>query len=240
MIDLCPSFLMNSSYFKRSHTAFYSLVASIPLLVLYEILLALTSSGPWRIRNAVDVWFRQVLFFFDITSQQASLFMILITIFAIPVVRKKGEHLHPPDFLLMLFEALCYSLFLGTLIQWILHPLYFSTSVLVTSSFLQKVSLSLGAGLFEEFFFRVILLNALFFLLIRVVKREALSGILAILLASFLFSLSHYIGSLADAFELYSFSYRWIAGLIFTILYFLRGFAITAYTHALYDIFVLV
>jgi len=52
--------------------------------------------------------------------------------------------------------------------------------------------------------------------------------------------MSHYIGTMADQWQLYSFMFRWVAGLLFTVLYFMRGFAITAYTHALYDIWVLV
>jgi len=95
-------------------------------------------------------------------------------------------------------------------------------------------------GLFEEIIFRVILLNLLFFLLTPIFKKKVVAAIVSVLLASFLFSLSHYIGSMADAWQLYSFMFRWAAGLLFTVLYFVRGFAITAYTHALYDIWVLI
>ena len=66
------------------------------------------------------------------------------------------------------------------------------------------------------------------------------TAVVSVLAASFLFSMSHYIGTMADSWQLYSFMFRWAAGLLFTVLYFMRGFAITAYTHALYDIWVLV
>ena len=109
-----------------------------------------------------------------------------------------------------------------------------------TSGALQNFALSLGAGLFEEIIFRVILLNLLFLFLKPLLKNKVTTAVISVLAASFLFSLSHYVGSMADSWELYSFMFRWIAGLLFTVLYFMRGFAITAYTHALYDIWVLV
>ena len=65
-------------------------------------------------------------------------------------------------------------------------------------------------------------------------------GALAIILAALLFSAVHYIGGLADQFTLYSFAFRFISGLILTIIYYFRGFAIAVYTHAFYDIWILV
>ena len=139
----------------------------------------------------------------------------------------------------MFAEAFAYSLVLGVALQYILR-LSGLTTVGPGNGALQNFALSLGAGLFEEIIFRVLLLNLLFFLLSYVFKSKVTTAVISVLAASFLFSLSHYIGSMADSWQLYSFMFRWIAGMIFTVLYFMRGFAITAYTHALYDIWVLV
>ena len=105
---------------------------------------------------------------------------------------------------------------------------------------IQNFALSLGAGLFEEIIFRVLLLNLLFLFLKPLLRNKVTTAVVSVLAASLLFSMSHYIGSMADSWQLYSFMFRWAAGLLFTVLYFMRGFAITAYTHALYDIWVLV
>ena len=51
------------------------------------------------------------------------------------------------------------------------------------------------------------------------------------------FSAFHYIGPYGDALELGSFTFRAVAGVLFSSLYLLRGFGITAWTHALYDVF---
>ena len=53
------------------------------------------------------------------------------------------------------------------------------------------------------------------------------------------FSAWHYVGPLGDPFELRSFVFRWVCGLVFTLIYVFRGFAPVVWTHALYDIWVL-
>jgi hypothetical protein len=48
------------------------------------------------------------------------------------------------------------------------------------------------------------------------------------------------VGPFGDRLEVGSFVFRTVAGLAFSGLYVTRGFGITAWTHALYDIFLLV
>ncbi len=200
-----------SEYFRHSSTTYYSLVASLPLLLGYEILVTLTQSPFWGVRNAADVWIRTFMMAFDIRPQYIFFVMILIVIGIIPVIKVKGSA--PPlkgsIFLFMFLEALAYSMVLGIVLHFMVRMVLLSAGGFAGNA-LQNIALSLGAGLFEEFFFRVLLLNVLFW---------GLKFILRTTLLSFIF--------------------RWMAGLLFTLLYFFRGFAITAYTHALYDIQVL-
>ncbi len=62
------------------------------------------------------------------------------------------------------------------------------------------------------------------------------AGVWATLLGAAIFAAFHYIGPYGDRLQLYSFLFRMIAGLFFSALYLLRGFGITAWTHALYDV----
>jgi hypothetical protein len=48
------------------------------------------------------------------------------------------------------------------------------------------------------------------------------------------------VGPYGDPFRLDSFTFRFIAGVFFSAMYLARGFGITAWTHALYDVIVLV
>jgi membrane protease YdiL (CAAX protease family) len=230
-----------SNYWRYSRSAYYSAVAALPLLVIYEILIVLSQSRYWGIRNAADVWIRTFLMAFDLQAQHITFVLIGISLALIPIAksRARGIKLKANYFALMFAECLTFSLILGVVLQSILRLGGLSSGG-PGSGLMQNLALSVGAGLFEEIIFRVILLNLLFLLLSPLLKKKVVAAVFSVLLASFLFSLSHYVGTMADTWQLYSFMFRWGAGLLFTVLYFVRGFAITAYTHALYDIWVLV
>ena len=230
-----------SNYWRYSRSAYYSAVAALPLLVIYEILIVLSQSRYWGIRNAADVWIRTFLMAFDLQAQHITFVLIGISLALIPIAksRARGIKLKANYFALMFAECLAFSLVLGVVLQSILRLGGLSSGG-PGSGLMQNLALSVGAGLFEEIIFRVILLNLLFLLLSPLLKKKVIAAVFSVLLASFLFSLSHYVGTMADTWQLYSFMFRWAAGLLFTVLYFVRGFAITAYTHALYDIWVLV
>ena len=230
-----------SNYWRYSRSAYYSAVAALPLLVIYEILIVLSQSRYWGIRNAADVWIRTFLMAFDLQAQHITFVLIGISLALIPIAksRARGIKLKANYFALMFAECLAFSLVLGVVLQSILRLGGLSSGG-PGSGLMQNLALSVGAGLFEEIIFRVILLNLIFLLLSPLFKKKVVAAVFSVLLASFLFSLSHYVGTMADTWQLYSFMFRWGAGLLFTVLYFIRGFAITAYTHAFYDIWVLV
>jgi hypothetical protein len=100
--------------------------------------------------------------------------------------------------------------------------------------------LSLGAGIYEELLFRVVLVGLLAWGARRLLGwRPLVAGIAATVVGALVFSAFHYIGPYGDPLDVYSFVFRTIAGLFFSGLYLLRGFGITAWTHALYDVFLL-
>ena len=56
------------------------------------------------------------------------------------------------------------------------------------------------------------------------------------IVGALVFSAFHYIGPYGDRLDLASFTFRAVAGVLFSALYLLRGFGITAWTHAIYDV----
>src|SRR5213075_1711973 len=90
-----------------------------------------------------------------------------------------------------------------------------------------RLMVSLGAGIYEELLFRVLLVGAL------------TAGVTATFVGAAIFSAFHYLGPYGDRWQLYSFAFRMVAGLFFSGLYLARGFGITAWTHALYDVLLL-
>ena len=103
-----------------------------------------------------------------------------------------------------------------------------------------KLALSIGAGVYEELLFRVILVGGLYWLLRRTTMRRGLAYAVAAVIGALIFSWVHYIGVYGDAFALGSFLFRFVFGLILNLLFLLRGFGIAAWTHALYDVMLVV
>lgn len=229
-----------SEYLNSTNTPFYAVATALPLLICYEVLVVITQTPYWAIRNAADVWMRTFLLAFELKPQHLSFLMIGVLIVALPFAKRfsPGVELRPRYFAMILGESLVYSIVLGIVLRLILSNLLLAIGG-SDLGLLQNLALSIGAGLFEEFFFRVLLLGVLFWFAKQLIPSKNLGGVLSILLAAFLFSGSHYIGNMADTFTWYSFLYRWLAGVAFTALYYYRGFAVTSCTHALYDIRVL-
>ena len=82
-------------------------------------------------------------------------------------------------------------------------------------------------------------LGALLWLLSQLGCSTAAAACWGVVASSVLFSLAHYVGPLGDEFTLYSFTFRFLAGLFFASLFVARGFGIAAGTHAAYDVAVL-
>ena len=88
--------------------------------------------------------------------------------------------------------------------------------------------------------FRVLLVSAFAFLGRRLLQwRPAVAAGVAAGLSAVIFAAFHYIGPYGDPLRLDSFVFRLIGGLAFSVLYVVRGFGITAWTHTLYDLLAL-
>ena len=111
-----------SNYLRYSRSAYYSAVAALPLLVIYEILIVISQSRYWGIRNAADVWIRTFLLAFELQAQHITFVLIGISIVLIPITKSRtsGIKLKANYFVLMFIESLVFSLFLGFFLQSIL------------------------------------------------------------------------------------------------------------------------
>jgi membrane protease YdiL (CAAX protease family) len=110
-------------------------------------------------------------------------------------------------------------------------------------SLMANIVTGIGAGIYEELIFRLILICLLMILfqdLLRLKHRHSI--ILAVLISAALFSAHHHIIFLdgrfgqSAPFNWLEFGFRTLAGVYFAALFAVRGFAVTAGTHAFYDI----
>lgn len=226
------------SYFQNTSHRFYGAVVAVVMLFLYETLIIWGElpSGA-MIRNAPEAVVRTFLVQLGVSHYHVSFILMTIALILIPLFYQKGVLLKKKFIVYMILESIGWGVLSGFLIQAILYKLLLYSGTM-TGSLLSDIGLAIGAGLFEELVFRVILTSFLIWAFVKLLRNRKISIVLAILIASFLFSLSHYIGSAADQFTLYSFMFRFFAGLWFTSLYAVRGFAVVCMAHAFYDIFV--
>jgi membrane protease YdiL (CAAX protease family) len=144
----------------------------------------------------------------------------------------------------MLFESSIYALCMGSLILLVINNLLGFVPGLAAGGApasrapVEIVVISAGAGLHEEFIFRAGLMGGLARLLERPMGPRAGWGS-ALLLSSLVFAAVHHLGVAGEDFTTAAFVYRALAGVFFGIVYQLRGFAVVAWTHALYDLYVL-
>ena len=237
------------SYWRDSRAHRYSLVFALPLLLLYEGL-AMVLSHSTGVRNGADVLIKSL---FGLVAGRYGQLLFAAVVIGISVwligrdLRRTGKPPRPVVLGAMAVEsvvlALLFGIVVGTITARLLSPfaLLASAQPIDTLSLPTQLMVSLGAGIYEELLFRVILVSGIAILAQRVFRlRPWPAGVVAVIAGAFIFSAFHYIGPYGDPLQLQTFVYRMIGGMVFSAMYLLRGFGITAWTHALYDVFVLV
>ena len=107
-------------------------------------------------------------------------------------------------------------------------------SILKRKSLLADIVTGIGAGIYEELVFRLILMSVLIILFQNTLGFERKTSIMiSVLLSAGLFSAHHHISVPLNWVE---FGFRTAAGIYFAALFGIRGFGIAAGTHAFYDI----
>ncbi len=231
------------SYFSTTHNLLYSYILAIPLLLLYEALILISQpDSSYIVRISVDVWFKSLFSIFGLNA--LSFTLILAALFGIWILYKERDKLKTIKwsyFPVLLLEAVLLAVIISFISQTMVGLIVGmqASGEVQSLTYIQKLALSLGAGLYEELFFRVILVSLLVYLFKFIFTKKWAVNTASIVLAAMLFSAVHYIGGYADAFTIGSFLYRFIFGLFLNAVYLSRGFGMAAWTHALYDVLVI-
>ena len=225
-----------SDYFSCVKKPVYNFLFVLPLLIIYETLI-LISGTP--IRNGADVI---VKLFFNLVGIKTLIgfTLIIISIYAYIVFSNKdtaSETIYPAYFVMMFIESVAYAIALGPVVIRLTQKVALAAPAPLQLGVIERIVASIGAGIYEEFIFRLVLISGLIYLFEKFLKlNNWQAALFAIFWASLIFSGFHYVGELADKFDAASFLFRFIAGVILSLLYFLRGYAIAVYTHAIYDL----
>jgi len=194
-------------------------------------------------RNGAEVLISDVARLIGPTAYSALriLFMIAVVVSAALLVRRRIPWLRVS--LVTALEGTVYALVLGPVAAALAASsqrlLEISTGE-VGRTLTQNIVGSLGAGIFEEVVFRLILMSVLALMLVRAAAAFGLpkvSGIAAaIVLSALIFSLFHHLGPGAPPFSRDQFVFRAFAGVVLGLMFALRGIGVCVYAHAMYDV----
>lgn len=230
-----PPIRAADDYWSLSRTPLTSLVFTLPLVLAYEGgVLWLGRGSP---RNGADVWLRQILDLLGFGSYFLLPVLTVLGLLAWHHIEHDRWRFSPAVLCGMALESVVWAGVLVGLAR-LQHRLWPLGIVEGLSGVFARFVGYCGAGLYEEVLFRLILLPVVIWVLERAGLSTTLAACWSVILTSLLFSAAHYVGPLGDAFELYGFTFRALAGVFFATLFVVRGFGIAAGAHAAYDMLV--
>jgi hypothetical protein len=235
------------TYFRNSAAPVQAAALTLPLLCLYGLgilvsqdaqngvdfftqglYVAFRALGPWR-------QFAYLGFYGLLAGVNVALFLWL----------RQRNQLNGHYFLPLLIECTVYAMVTGvvsvSVTRDVTHMLNAVPLVAGARSFglFDGLIVSAGAGLHEELVFRLVGIGLLGRVWLGKDWRKPSQRLAILVVAtSVVFSLAHYLG--AEPFQIGSFVFRTVSGGIFALLFLTRGFAVAAWTHALYDVWVIV
>ena len=229
-----------AGYLRASKTPWYSLLSILPLAALYEALALLVNwDSAAELRNGADVLLRQTLALFGLNTPYLLGALLAAAIAAAWLWQRRASgssRVSGTYLLLMLAESLLWGGFLLISLSVADQLLMLPTSDQV----LRTAFLAVGAGIYEEGVFRLLLVSALGTFFRRALDwQRPIAWGLAVTVAAVLFALFHYVGPAGELFGWNSFGYRCVAGVILGLLFIFRGFGITVYAHTFYNLMVL-
>jgi Type II CAAX prenyl endopeptidase Rce1-like len=224
-----------------------SLVLVFPLFLIYQVGVLFTLP----VLNGAD--FLTVFLFRNLGLSTGSYLAYTFAVaagFAIAVAVLRHRQKFDPRLIVPVFiESAIYALTMGSLILFVMtRGLGISPRLaggdggfIAQQGFGTRLVMSLGAGVYEETVFRLGIMAGVAALLEKVLGlRRVIAATVALLLSAVLFSAMHHIPPYGDPLHVGVFLFRVLAGICFGLLFWFRGFAIAVYTHALYDLYVLI
>lgn len=250
-------------YWFETRRPFCNLVFLLPLLLAYELGVVLIG-GPNSdaFRNGADAWIRQFLLHMGIELLWVLPASLIAALIFWQWASRQPWRMSWDTLGGMIAESLLFAFALILLGQGVDSCFRQPTANLLqvegggfANSLMIRSVTFLGAGIYEEFLFRLCLIPLTYaaFRALLVPHRWSVGA--TIVLTSLVFSLAHYLGTPDDGYSIsmladavarvqstralwFSFVFRTLAGMFFAALFFLRGFGITVGAHAAYDVIV--
>lgn len=251
------------TYLDRTSRPVYAMVYLLGFILLYEIgtflmhpeALSQGLAQP-QTRVVAFIWVQNLLEYLGFSARMtwvATPLAVLVILLFLQITSGTRWKIFFIDFVPMTIECILLSIPLIVLSLLLNRP---ETAVPMNAAifpFLQgsggsqelwmQIITGIGAGIYEELVFRLILLGLLMLLFQDLLGMKKAHSIAAsVLISAVLFSIHHHVFYIngqfgaGEEFLASKFIFRMLAGVYFAVLYAFRGFGITAGTHACYDI----
>ena len=237
-----------ASYWALTRRPFPSLLLVAPLVMSYESgVLWLEGNAPGALRTGADAWMRHALSSVGLSDHWLLPLLLFLILLTWQVVSFYNWRFSPGILAGMVIESMVWAVVLLGISRLI--DIGFSymerdgTPLLAINPGQDEPSISsligyMGAGVYEETLFRLILVPLLFGTLRLLQMPQVLANALAVTGSALLFALAHHAGSPGEPFTWFAFIFRWMAGVFFAWVFILRGFGIAVGTHTMYDVLV--
>jgi hypothetical protein len=241
-----------SSTLTSKPGAWAELALTLPIFLVYQLGVVFLN-----VRNATDMVTSRLMEIAhgDRLTYLGLTISIALVMFGMFAVQGRGQALRGSKIVQIMIEGAAYAIAMSTATSWIVGKLFAGAAVTSTTGPFAGLVMSLGAGFYEELAFRAVLFGLGAKVLVWLLGHQQVGLVgqapplsmrsIVIMVAwaltcAALFSGMHYLGPLGDAFAWKSFTARFVLGLALTLVYAMRGFAAAVWTHALYDLWVLV
>lgn len=222
----------------KKSDAWTDLGLTLPIFVAYHLGVAFLP-----VRNAADpvtaelraLASHNILLYAGLTLGIGVAFVVVLAVIG------KREVIEKKKFLFIALEGALYAFLMRFAGAYVVGSLRLGPPG--GSGLFTSVIMALGAGFYEEIAFRVGLFGVGAFALKKLLGGGPRTFALTVgwaVVSAMVFSGWHYVGQLGDPFRLETFVFRAVCGLVLTAIYAFRGFAPAVWTHALYDVWVMV
>lgn len=231
------------AYHRATRSATYGFLGALPLILAYEVLIGLVNlTRPLApVRLGAEAWLKGLLPV-SLGPGVVVLLAVLTVIGGVIFYMERGRRvpLRPRYFALLIGESALYAFVVAVLVSSMVAVLFtaLAAGAAPVGGLLAQLALSIGAGVYEELLFRVLLVGGLALLFRQVFTTKRDAYLAAAVVGALIFSGAHYTGLYGDAFSMPSFFFRFLFGLALNAIFLLRGFAVAAWTHALYDVMI--
>ncbi len=238
----------SAGYWYAARKPLQILAFLLPLVITYELGLALLlRSDQGVLTNKAH---ETLLGFFDRLGVPAAggLYLggvvIVVVMLIWHLLTRDRWRIEPSTVGLMALEALALTLPLLVLGQVISQAALAATTgpvalddQLASLGVSSKMAISVGAGLYEELLFRMVLIAVIHTLLVDAAKlSQAVGATAAVVVSAAAFTIYHPVEAASGGVSIRKVAFYFLAGLYFGGIYVLRGFGIVVAVHAFYDI----